>query len=251
MKRIFIVLLLFIHIQIVCSQDKIYPRGIPRPARYWSVGVQLGGASLLASPANYELSMLYYSPPHEHPNYDKQIPMGWYLNGNAYYLISNYFGLGVNYSFHTFSLHNEFTEVFSYHKYFYMRMGQKQYIHYIGPSVIFRQWLNKSQKLELTEMLSAGHVHYRDELRIDSYTDPYYPYHRALIEGNTWSANACLSMNYYPISWLSIGASAGFAYARLNKVGITTNTRKETIELDHQPLSFLNYSLSVRFHIFD
>ena len=254
MKNLMISLLIFLPLQLVSGQDKnAIVQKTPDPAHRWMVGVQLGGSSLLASTANYELSMLYYAVPQQVPNYDKQINQGWSFNGNIHNMFSKYFGLGVKYSYFSFSTQNEFTmRGLTKYEYLYIIMKQKQFIHYAGPSVISQQWLNKNQKLRLTETISAGYLHYRDELRIDTYYNAYYPYHKVLVKRNTWGVNGGIGLDYYPVSRLSIGANFGFTYARFNKVKVTTlsaDHKTKSIELeDYQPLSILDYSLSVRFH---
>lgn len=257
MKKLSLSLLLLAVIQIANCKDKIESAGFRESATGWLFGVQLGGSSLLASPAHYEFNMLYFSDPKQNPNYKKQITAGWSLGGDAYYFFSRYFGLGVNYSFSTFSPSNEFAMLsfISASEYLYVKLDQKQFVHFLGPSAISRQWLNKNQNLQLTETVSAGYLHYRDELRIDSYTSSYFHYYRALVESNTWAVKAGISLNYYFMPWLSVGANLGFTYARPDKVDITTHStgKKITtpIELDNQAISLLNYSFNVCFHIFD
>ena len=253
MKKLIVALLMFIPLQIVRGQDRsIAIQETPNPVHSWMIGLQVGGASLLASTANYEMSMLYYATPEQVPNYPKQINQGWNFDGNIYYMFSNNFGLGAKYSLFTFSTQNEFARRDLYYSYLYVITKQRQNIHFTGLSAISQQWLNKNQKLRLTETISAGYLCYRDKLQIDGYLNPYFPHSRALIIKNTWGIDAGLSLEYYPMSWLSIGTNAGFTYTRLNKVEINTNSvvsKEETIKFAPQPLSILKYSLSIRYHI--
>ena len=235
-----------------------------KPLRPWLMGLQLGGASLLASSTSDENDLINIGiPSSQAKDYSKQLKHGWSLSGDIHYLLSNYLGLGVKYSFFTSSAQKDFTVKINddYPEYVCMGMKDNQYIHYAGPSVIFRQSLDKNRKFQLNETLSAGYVHYRGESRMDpnQYVPSVLPptsgisstIYNLLAESNTWGANAGLSLDYYLIPRLSIGANAGFMYARLTKVKISTKDRTETIALDKQnyePLSRLDYSLNIRFH---
>ncbi|MDR2039900.1 MAG: hypothetical protein LBQ60_18415 [Bacteroidales bacterium] len=256
MKKLFVGFLFIVSLQIVSGRDSINSNSSPKTARSLFVGVQLGGSILLNSSANYELGMLYYASPQESPNYKKRPTNGWAFKGDIYNLFSRHFGLGINYSFFMFSSSNDFTlRSGDDFEYLYMDMRQKQYIHYIAPSAIFRQWLDKNQKLQLTETISAGYVHYRDELSNDAYTNGYYPFTRVLFKNHTWGINACMSFNYHIMPRLSVGANVGFMYANMNKLEITShNTGKKTriVKFDkNQPLTMLDYSFNIRFYIFE
>jgi len=134
-----------------------------------------------------------------------------------------------------------------------MRMKEIQYIHYAGPSMIFRQWLDKNKKLHLTETISAGYVHYRDESRMKLFSPDYVspPIYEILAKGKTCGANANLSFGFFPVSHLSVGVNAGFMYARLTKVVISAQNITQTIKLDKKDYEYLtrfDYSLNVCFH---
>jgi len=232
------------------------PKSTERP---WVIGLQFGGSSLLASPAHYEYRILYTWDgvvAKQSPDYSKQVNLGWGFKGDIHYMFSNFWGLGVKYSSSIVSSQNEFAQRdwnLSHLSHLWVILDQRQFIHYAGPSVIFRQWLNIEQKLQLSETFSAGYIHYRDELLMDSYFNGYYPYDRALFKNNTWGLNAGLSLDYYLVSWLSIGANVGFTYAHLSKLDKSTvyTHTNSTIELEKQPLSLLDFLFSIRFYFFN
>ena len=233
------------------------------PEYYWVIGVQVGGASLLASSANDENALVNRGiPKSQAKDYYKQLKHGWSFNGDIHYLFSDYVGLGAKYSFFMSSAQKDFTVKIDdyYPEYACMGMKEKQYIHYVGPSVIFQQWLDENRLIQLSEMLSAGYVHYRDELRMDpnQYIFPTLPAsetartnYNVLTKSDTWGATAGLSLEYYPASWFSIGVNAGFMYARLTQLDVSTVEATETVKLDqkdYQSLSRIDYLLNIRFH---
>jgi len=240
----------------------------PKPEHRWVIGVYPGGGSILASTANDENEMIAMGiPKSQAVDYNKKLKQGWSIGSDIHYMFSDYFGLGAKYSLFTSSVQKDFTiqinnmSVSMIPEFACVGMNERMYIHYAGPSVIFRQWLDDNRTFQLTEMLSAGYVHYRDETRMDpnQYTFLYYPnmygapvaIYNILGESNTWGANVGLSVEYFPVPWLSVGVNAGFMYARLTKVDISTKETKQTVELDkkdYQSLARLDYSLGIRFH---
>ena len=243
-------------------------RQIQIPTYRWQAGVHFGRASFLSSTANDERSMIDMGiPKSQAKDYNRQLKHGWSINGDIHYMFTDFFGLGAKYSFFTSSVQKDMTinpyGLFNYNnipEFFSIGMREIQYIHHAGPSVIFRQRLSEKIKLYLAETLSIGYVHYRNEGRFDpnKYTFVYQnmygasvPIYNLLTEANTWGANVGLSAEYFPVSRLSVGVSAGFSYARLTKVDISTKETTQTVELekiDYVSLARLDYSICVRFH---
>ena len=236
----------------------------PKPTHRWLIGVYAGGGSLLASTANDEKSMIEMGIPKSQAiDYNKKLKRGWSMNGDIHYLFSDNFGLGAKYSLFTSLVQKDFTMAINsmFPEYVCVGMKEIQYIQYAGSSVIFRQWLDENHKFQLIETLSAGYVHYRDEIRMDpnQYTFLFYQntygipvaIYSILAESKTWGANASFSVNYFPVSRLSVGANAGFMYARLTKADFSTKQTTQTIKFDkkeYEYLTRLDYSLSIRFH---
>jgi len=223
-----------------------------KPSHRWMVGLQTGTSFLTASSVKSWKRLITEGmgmSQSQADDFGEQHKRGRHLNGAIYYMDSDNFGLGAKYSFFTSSAQIDFI-VKSYGDDFptYVCVGikEKQYIHYIGPSIIFRQWLGKNRKFQFSEMFSTGYVHYRDELRMNA----TFNLDNALIEGNTWGMNGGISLDYYPVSWLSIGVNSGFTYARLTKLRISDKNTSQTGELGqeyYQYLSRLECSLGIRF----
>ena len=229
----------------------------PEPAHRWMIGIHPGRSSMLASTANDEKVLIESGiPKSQVDNYVKQMRHGWNFSGDIHYMFSDHFGLGAKYSLFISSAQQDFTMryfspglVTPIHSYMYLHVEikEKLYIHYAAPSVIFRQWLDKNRQFQLIETLSAGYVHYRDELRQNQ---GLYKLN-VLAESNTWGANAGLSVGYYPLPWLSVGVNTAFMYARLKKMDVSTKESTQTVELnkkDYEYLTRLDYSISIRFH---
>ena len=238
----------------------------PKPERSWIIGLHPGRASMLASTAKDENNMVSMGiPKSQAADYIKKLKHGWSINSDIHYMFYDNFGLGAKYSLFTNSAQKDLTmAVMSYYsmipEYVCVGMKEIQYIHYAGPSVIFRQWLDKNRKFQLTESISAGYLHFRGETRMDPnqytflYTNTHgtlVPIYNILSKSNTWGANLDLSANYFPKSWLSVGVNVGLMYARLKKIDIATKHITETVYLDkkdYENLTRLDYTFSIRFH---
>ena len=228
-----------------------YNNRVSSSTSHWVIGIYSGMSSLLAS--NNVKNMVDMGIPESQANdYLNNLKHGWIVQGSIYYLISDLWGLGAKYSLFTSSAKQNFmVKVDDYYPSFLlMGINEKQYIQYVGPSAIFRQWLNYNNNLQLTETFSAGYVHYRDEMRQTS-TNPNTLIPNSLAERSTWGATAGISFNYYPQPWLSIGINADLMYARLTKINLSTKDFTNTITLkksDYEYLTRLDYALAIRFH---
>ena len=235
----------------VSTRERHRPkRDIPKPENRWVVGIQGGRSLLLRSTTDDENNMIiegYRNP--QVSDYYKQLKNGWSFSGNIHYLFSENFGLGVKYSFFTSSAEEEFlvraVPYFWVGGYQYLQIwsNEKQFINFAGPSVIFMQWLDKNNKFQMTETLSAGFVHYRNELRTT--------FDNLLAQRSTWGANAGLTLSYFPLSWLSVGANMNFIYSRLIKIDISDKDYIETLFLEKDNYFYLtrfDYMININFH---
>ncbi|MDR3219811.1 MAG: hypothetical protein LBU22_12700 [Dysgonamonadaceae bacterium] len=234
-------------------------RRFSRPTKPWVIGLQAGGTSLLASTSGAENEMQDAGiSQSQAEDYFKQLKHGFHVSVDVHYLIKDFFGLGLKYSLFTSSSDMEFlVRNNDYYLPIYFSLGEKEklYVNYIGPSVIFQQWLDKKHKFRLVEELSVGYTHYREEIRIDPYlstlTSGNSINYNALLEGSSWGADAGLSFEYYPVSWLSIGANANLFSATIKEIDMSTENRTESVELnkkDYENLFRLDYAVGVRFH---
>ena len=222
-----------------------------KPSNRWIIGLYPGRSSLLASDDTENMNKMGI-PKSQADEYARRLNYGWNFNSDFHFLITDFFGLGATYSLFASSVHQNITIKIDdfYPEFLSMEMKENLYFHYAAPSLLFRQWLNDKRNLQLTESLSAGYVHYRDEMRqTQASVKNLIP--NCLAEGDTWGTSAGLTFDYWPQSWLSVGVKAGFMYARLTKIRLSTKNIAQTIELekrDYEYLTRLEYALALRFH---
>ena len=226
-------------------------RKTAKPSRRWMIGLQAGGGFLTESSIGTKKELMNLNMTDlQTDGFYKQLKRGWYLHADFHFMDSDFFGVGMKYSLFTSSVHKDFLMNFSqddFPAYVCVGIEENMYVHYVTPmEFFFRQWLNKDNTLQLTEALSAGFVHYRDEFQMNAtfYLD------NVLIEGNTWGATCSISLDYYPVSWLSLGINAGAMYSRLTKLDFSTKEKTQSVELSkeyYQFLSRFDCSLGIRF----
>jgi hypothetical protein len=231
-----------------------------RPERPWLFGISPGGSWM----------PWLFEDVEDVPDYAKKIATGFHLNVSGHYLITNFFGAGIQYSFFHSSTDGEYPIVINpyYPTYTMSSEKEKQYINYIGASIIFQQFLDKKKKFQLSETLSGGMLFYRGESQTSTtylntsyygssyYAPIYFTYSRnTLITGRTFGATAGLSAEYYVIPSLSIGIGGDFLFGSLKKVNGEVKDSEggknkiKDQELDEPiKLSRIDYSLSLRFH---
>ena len=208
------------------------------PFPKWRIGLQGGGSYIFKSPTE----------------------LGVFAGVDAYYLTSKSFGVGLKYSLHDFSIH---TNVFNYDNslsdptYNCASKTEDIYMNYIGPSVVFLQWLNEDHTLRLNEELSVGYLYYRNEVRFDP--NQYVPInpdlnkieYNYLEEVNTLGGSFQLSLEYYPVSWFSLGVNAGIASAPLTVMKITndeTSVPRLINTWEYFKKSHIDYSVGLHFY---
>ena len=242
-----------------------------KPNRPWIIGVQAGKSILLASTANDKAALIGVGiPKSQAEEYAKNMKNGFHLNGDVYYKLTNLFGLGLKYSFFTSSAElNSTVPIFfyqtsygpSYSHFIVVGAKEKQYINYVGPSVIFQQWLGNNRKFQLSQMLSIGYMSYRGEVRTDPTTFASNPVYidgpntqifGELVEGKTWAGTVGLSAEYYLLPCLSVGANAGLiGTLPIKEVDHSNKLTTGSIGLpkyNYLKLSRFDYSLNIRLH---
>ena len=247
------------------SSNEIYVSRVPAPApeQPWLISVSVGGAYLpwLLESITEEFT--------ENDDY-KKLDKGFSLNANVHYLITDYVGFGVQYSFFTSGYKSNYSLMLEpyYPTYTNMDIRERQYVNYAGLSVIFRQFLDKNRKLSLSETLSGGLLLYRAEGQYKSFMPDYsslysqysvqmrYFSQNALITGNTFGATIGISAEYKLLPYFSVGLGGNFMYGSLSKAsseykdsyGQTGKSTDEKLETPRK-LSRIDYSLVLRFQL--
>ena len=246
------------------SSNEIYV--LRPPEQPWLLSVSVGGAYLPWLLENIEDEYA------ESSDY-KKLDNGFALNASIHYLITQHIGFGVHYSFFTSGYKNNYPTVVepSYPIYSNSTNRERQYINYAGISVIFRQFLDRNQKISLNETLGGGLLLYRNESQSRIYS-PYYSYpsysipsyhspfqdisQNILITGNTFGANVGISAEYKILPYMSVGIGGNFMYGKLSEVNVEYKTsmvgsKKSTNVKLENPLkmSRIDYSFVVRFDL--
>ena len=188
----------------------------------------------------------------------KKSATGFHVNASGHYLIRKSWGVGLQYSFFYSSVEDTYPiDMYPHYSYYYpiytITSGkEKQYINYIGASVIFQQFLDKDKKFQLSETISGGMLFYRNENQT-SISFPAYSAN-ALVTGKAFGATAGISAEYYVSPSLSVGLEGSFLCGSLKKVDaemrdIYGNDKIEDEKLGKAiKISRIDYSLALRFH---
>ena len=229
----------------------------------WRIGIHSGGSYLVNSLAGLRQAMKDsgVSLPHQADNYYKKLRMGISADLDIYFLATHSWGMGLRYSLFASSVQMDYSvrdtdsEIPLYHS---VNEKEKLFLNYVGPSVLFRQWLDENHKFRLNEELSFGFIGFRSEKQFDPYQYVFVnpetnkKQYNVLNEGNAFCGNFQLSVEYYPSSWLSIGANAGIFYpAIFRTLKVSDHNRsieKDLDEKDYLNLSRLDFSIGVCFH---
>jgi len=233
------------------------------PFERWRIGIQGGGAYLLPSYANSKKEMQNAGVTKSQADeYHKRLRNGMFAGADVHFFLTPFFGVGLRYSLFATSVQMDLSirdnSYVGVQVPIYYTVGEKDniYVNYIGPSVVFQNWLDKNRKFRLTEELSLGYAFYRQETRYDPYkyvfSSSYGAYiYNALTEGGAFGGSIQASLEYYPVSWLSVGANVGLFSATFTTLNISTKNESYESKLDksnYQNLLQLDYSIGVRFH---
>jgi hypothetical protein len=270
----------FIPLDSVASYNRTDWSAEARPARKkverpWSVGLNAGGSWML-SPGDFfagTTSDLALSSK-QTDDYNSDLRNAVHASANLHYMLSDRIGLGVRYSFFAASVKRNLNFAIPFYNYYYLSsspyyevfevgVDQRDYVHFVCPSVILRMPLDKNGKFAVSGNLAPGYAFFRGECRLklpdyfltyDSETAEMYC--NALMTGGNFAANVELGFEYFPVKWLSVGAYAGYFYSKIYKVDLSAmddyeKIATETITLQPKyrlDLSRLDYSLGVRLH---
>ena len=227
------------------------------------IGVQGGGSYIISTFANSrdQLKNMLLFQPSQVDEYYKKLRIGLHFGSDIHYFFSKLLGVGVRYSLFTSSTEMDFiTQNISLDDTpisYTTQINDKIYLSYVGPSFVFRQWLNRSHKFRLNEELSFGYVNYRkkESFNVDKYMivnpDLIKTINGSIERGDTYGANFQLSFEYYPMPMLSLGLNAGFFTAPLKSLKATNGNTTVTKTIDkqyHYNMTHANTSIGVRLH---
>ncbi len=194
----------------------------------------------------------------EMPDYYDKLKSGFHINAGAHYMIRSFLGLGAEYSFFKTDASGSMPiEYFS--SVFLMQSEEcRQYIHYLGGSVLFQQHPDARKKFTVSESLSAGVLFLRLEdqstypdVSMSGYSDMS---DNLLLTGNSFSAKVGLSAEYKLFEFVSLGLGGDFIWCSLKKASFESRgSDNDSYSSDKEELSEplkvsrIDYSLVLRF----
>jgi hypothetical protein len=191
------------------------------------------------------------------PDYYDRLKTGLHINAGAHFMITRLWCLGAEYSF--FKTDASGTMPIEYSSSMFIIQSEKcrQYINYLGASVLFLQHLDARQKFTVSESLSAGILFLRledqttyPEVSLSGYTD-YTD--NLLLTGNTFSGKFGLAAGYRLYGPVSVGLSSNFIWCTLKKASFESrgsDNHRYTSDRQKLPealkLSRIDYSIFLR-----
>ena len=210
---------------------------------------------LLASVGNSEMDEAF-----------EQLKKGVTVGVSVHNLLTSSIGVGFQYSFFGSGYHGDSFQTIdqTYPIYLIANIKTRQYVNYIGPSVLFQQFLDPNHKLKLSETLSGGVFAYRNEEQFSmdvpgssssssSYTTTSY---NVLGTGLSFGGRLGLSLEYFVLPQLSVGVGGNFLYGQLSTMnleyrdsgGNSESIPNEKLE-NSLNLSRFDYGLVLKFHL--
>lgn len=193
-------------------------------------------------------------------NYDG-LSTGISLNSSAFCMMSDHLGMGAEYSFlHTSTKDNIPNQTYTPPFLLVGTEKYRQFINYVGPSLLLQESLDDEKKWIIRETLSAGVTYYRLEYQssMPIFTETEYTEHNTnfLLSGNSISGKIGLSGEYLFKESLSIGIGVDLFMCQLKKVHYestgTNSSDNYSGDNDHLEeqinLSRLDFSIIFRYY---
>ena len=220
------------------------------PAQRWQIGMQGGMGFTLASAKGMEKSLINTGADEKLArDFCKQLKWGYQYGANIHFMLNRRSGLGLKYSgFYTSANSYMIFDPQDAVSYWFIDMGKRYYINFIGFSFRTQRYLAHSGKFRLTSDAALGYVHYRDEEEYD-----YYWLRNYLLKSSTFGFNLELGIEYSLLNWLSIGASATYFGAWFRKGTLIDENNSTTVKFkDLQGninASRLDFSMGLKFYL--
>ncbi len=206
---------------------------------------------LLASVGNSEMDEAF-----------EQLKKGVTVGVSVHNLFTSAIGFGFQYSFFGSGYRGDSFQTIdpTYPIYMVGNIKTRQYVSYLGPSVLFQQFLGSNRKLKLSETLSGGLLSYRNEEQFSmvvpsssSYTTNAY---NVLGNGLTIGGRFGCSVEYLVLPYLSVGVDGSFLYGQLSTMNLEyrdSGGNSESLsnhKMDNSlNLSRFDYGLVLKFHL--
>jgi hypothetical protein len=227
-------------------------RSVNVPEDLWCLGLNIGGSTMPWYLDNVQSSAALQ-------DYYSKLKKGFHINAAAYYMINGSMGLGAEYSFFNSGFNGILQSPYSTSIYLMIPERYRQYLNYLGPSVLFVQHPDIRRKFIISESFSVGAMFVRLEDQntypnVDNsgYTDIT---NNSLLTGNTLSAKLGLTAEYRLNRNVSVGLGGDLIWALLKKASFeskgtnNSSSSSENQELTNaMNLSRIDYSFVLRYH---
>jgi len=234
------------------SNDKAeQKKSIPRPAQRWQLGIQGGAGYLLASTKGMEKSLIDAGADEKlAKDFSKELKWGYHYGADIHYMYNKQRGVGIKYSGFYTSASNYM--IFDTHDggvtYWCANMEKRYYINFIGFSFRTQQYFTRSDKFRIGFDAAFGYAHYRDEEEYDNYMQNNY-----LLKSNSFGWNMEFSIEYSPLTWVSIGAHISYFGSWFWKGTLTDGYNSATVkfkdvQMDNINASRLDLSIGIKFY---
>jgi hypothetical protein len=227
------------------------PKSVSSPENRFCLGLDAGYSTMPWYLDNFLLSSAM-------PDYYNSLKTGFHINASAHYMIRSFLGFGAEYSF--FKTDASGTMPIEYFPPVFIMQSEecRQYVNYLGASLLFQQHLDARQKFTLGESLSAGILFLRLEDQstypdisqsgYSNFTD------NLLLTGNSFSAKVGLTAGYRLSESVSVGLGGDFIWCTLKKASYESrgsdnysySSDKEKLT-DPLKLSRIDYSFVLRY----
>jgi len=211
------------------------PKSIFIPEKPWRFGLNIGVSN---TPWYFD----HFQTKSALPDYYNKLKTGLHINAKLHYMLTDFWGLGTEYSFLKTSTSGSIQDEYSPSVFLMVSEKYRQYINYAGLSLLFQQHLDAEHKLILRELLSAGVLFIRLENQITYPGIDYYSYtdlaSNSLLTGKSFCAKLGLFVEYRIFRDFSVGFGADFLWSSLKKASLESKgPNNYTYSSDNQKLA--------------
>jgi hypothetical protein len=220
------------------------------PVNVWSLSLSVGGSNMPWYFDKLETAAM--------PDYYNQLETGFHINTSAHYMVDSFWGVGAEHSFFNSNISGSIPTQYSSSLFLMVSEKYRHYINYLGPSLLFMQYVGTQRKFILSETLSVGAMFVRLEGQSTYPNVDNSGYHNAttnsLLTGNSLSAKFGLSAEYRLNRNVSVGLGGNYIWGSLKKAYFESKGPSEyttTSQNQNLPnplnLSRIDYSVILRY----
>ena len=239
-----------------------------RPKHSWLFSIQGGLANSLTDYSDFRNLMLNNgSAASVVDDYIRKLENGYHVNTSLHYLLTTFWGLGAEYNLFYSASDGEFLAQgyggMNLPLYSNVGLDERQYIHFVGASVLFQQFPDNNKRIKISETISPGFILFRGENRgseIQTYwgdndfyagePPQYYDHANSVTKSTSFGAKGGLSIEYVIGPQLTAGLAGNFMWAKLHKMSVKSSEYDTKAQKLEQPMniSHIDYGFTVRYN---